>query len=186
MLTTNRKGAIAETAIIHRATLLGIDVYRPVVEGGRYDLIFGLSDSIVRVQCKWAVRRGNVIPIRCYSSVRSRSGFLRRPYTPDEVDAIVAYCAELDRCYILPLELFEGRKAVQLRLAATSNNQRARVNWADDYALERLDLATNASGAIAQLGERPAGSREVAGSSPAGSINLTPQRRSLKTSSEPP
>jgi hypothetical protein len=32
-LTTNQKGAIAETAIAHKAIKLGLDVYKPVVEG---------------------------------------------------------------------------------------------------------------------------------------------------------
>jgi hypothetical protein len=38
-MTTDQKGAIAETAVAHAAVKLGIDVYRPVVEGGRYDLV---------------------------------------------------------------------------------------------------------------------------------------------------
>ena len=41
------------------------------------------------------------------------------------------------------------------------------MNWADDFDFERLDWA--GPGAIAQLGERLAGSQKVAGSSPAGS-----------------
>jgi PD-(D/E)XK endonuclease len=176
MFSTNQKGAIAETATVHQAVRLGIDVYRPVVEGGRYDLIFVLAGFLVRVQCKWAVRHGDVIPIRCYSSTRSPSGFQRHPYSPDEVDAIVAYCAELDRCYFLPLALFGRRMAIQLRLAATQNNQRAGVHWADDFTLERLDLIVERlQGAIAQLGERQRGTLEVTGSSPVGST----YRRSL-------
>jgi len=38
-LTTNQKGAAAEWAIIHLATRLGVEVYRPIFEGGRFDLI---------------------------------------------------------------------------------------------------------------------------------------------------
>ena len=139
MLTTNQKGAIAETAIIHRAVRLGIDVYRPVAEGGRYDLIFALGPRLVRVQCKWATRTGDIVAIRWYSSRRSAAGLVTRPYTPDEVDAIAAYCLELDRCYFMPLEMFGRRTTIQLRLAPARNNQKARVNWAADFDLERLD-----------------------------------------------
>jgi len=133
VLTTNQKGAIAETAIVHAAVKLGIDVYKPVAEGGRYDLIFDLGTRMTRVQCKWAGRRGNVIPVRCYSSRRARDGFLKRSYTSDEADAIVAYCAELDRCYFLPLDLFGGRRYVQLRLSPTHNNQMVGINWAEEF-----------------------------------------------------
>jgi hypothetical protein len=67
-LTTDQKGAIAETAIVHAAVKLGIAVFKPVVDGERYDLIFDLRDDLVRVQCKWAPLRGDVIAVRCYSS----------------------------------------------------------------------------------------------------------------------
>ena len=55
MLTTDQKGAIAETAIAHEATKLGIEVYRPIAEGGRFDMIFLLGDELARVQCKWGL-----------------------------------------------------------------------------------------------------------------------------------
>jgi hypothetical protein len=35
VLTTNQKGAIAETAIAAAAVRLGIGVWRPLVDGGR-------------------------------------------------------------------------------------------------------------------------------------------------------
>ena len=79
-LTTDQKGAIAESAIAHAAIKIGIDVYRPVSEGGRYDMIFDLINRLVRVQCKWASRYGDVIVVRCASNRRSRYGLVRRPY----------------------------------------------------------------------------------------------------------
>ena len=44
MLTTNQKGALAETAIALEAIKLGIGVYRPYADG-RYDLIFDLVSN---------------------------------------------------------------------------------------------------------------------------------------------
>ena len=38
MLTSDQKGNIAEAAVVAAAIKLGIDVYRPVGEGGRYDI----------------------------------------------------------------------------------------------------------------------------------------------------
>jgi hypothetical protein len=51
MLTTDQKGNIAELKIAACAAELGIDVYRPVGEGGRYDMIFGLASKLFRIQC---------------------------------------------------------------------------------------------------------------------------------------
>ena len=147
MLSPDQKGAIAESAIVHEAIKLGIGVYRPVVEGLRYDLIFDLGGNLVRVQCKWAVRRGNVIGVRCYSSRRSGNGFLKRSYTAEEIDAIAAYCPDVDRCYFLPLDMFGPRTHIQLRLARPCNNQRLRVNWADRFEFGSLDwVARSLSG----------------------------------------
>src|SRR5947207_1392929 len=84
MLTSDQKGAVAETAIVHAAIKLGISVYKPVAEGGRYDMIFELGSRLVRVQCKWAPRHGDVIVVRCYSSRRNCDGLLRRLYSADE------------------------------------------------------------------------------------------------------
>ena len=171
MLSPDQKGAIAETAIVHAAVKLGIGVYRPVIEGLRYDLVFDLGSQLVRVQCKWAVRCGDVIIVRCYSSRRTRNGIVSRCYTPDEVDAFAAYNADLNRCYFLPLDRFTRRSCISLRLSRTRNNQQRGIVWAHDFELESLHSEVRHLGAIAQLGERLAGSQKGTGSSPVGSTD---------------
>jgi hypothetical protein len=135
-VTTDQKGAIAETAIIHAAVKLGIDVYRPIAEGGRCDLILDLEGRLTRVQCKWAAHEGDVIVVRCYSSRRGATGFIKRGYTSDEIDAIAAYCVSLDRSYFIPMEQLAGRSHLQLRLGPARNNQRLGINWAEQFELE--------------------------------------------------
>ena len=160
-MTTDQKGGIAELAIACEAVQLGIGLYRPLTEGGRYDLIFDLGARLLRVQCKWAARRGEVVAVPCQSSRRTATGLMVRSYTPDEIDAIAGYCHELKKCYLLPISLVAHRREVSLRLSPAKNNQAERVNWAFRYEL----------GAIAQLGERLHGMQEVAGSSPASSTD---------------
>ena len=167
MLTADQKGAIAETAIVHTATKLGIGVYRPVGEGGRYDMIFDL-DKPTRVQCKWTPLHGEVVVVRCYSSRRTRAGLRRRVYEEGEIDAFAAYCPELDRSFYLPFDEFGRRTQIQLRLGPTRNNQRQRLNWAEDFDFE---AKLQRLGAVAQLGERVHGMHEVTGSSPVGSTS---------------
>jgi PD-(D/E)XK endonuclease len=167
MLTTDQKGAVAELAIARQAAELGIGVWAAyTVE--RYDLIFDLRPELMRVQCKWASRYGDVLIVRCCSNRRNRDGLLRRLYSAEQIDAFAAYCADTGRCYFLPLTTFGGRSAIQLRLAPTRNNQAAGVNWAEDF---EFAAKLGGQGAIAQLGERISGRDEVAGSSPAGSTN---------------
>ena len=153
-------GAVAEAAITLEAVKLDIPVWRPVAEGGRYDLVFELHGQLLRVQCKIARRRGAVINVAARTSRRVRGGYLRGTYTPDEIDAVAAYCPENDRSYLIPIAKIPRSGWFSLRLAPAKNNQKRGLNWASEYEL----------GAIAQLGERGAGSAEVAGSSPASSI----------------
>src|SRR5579862_1132919 len=160
-LTTNQKGAIAEAAITKAAVELGIDVYRPAVEGGRYDLIFAFEGGeLMRVQCKWAAKYGDVLLVRCYSCRRGREGMRVRRYTAKEVDAIAAFSAATDSCYLLPAELWTARRGIHLRLEHSRNNQQHGVHWAGEF---EFPARLSASGPIAQLGERLDGIQKVAG-----------------------
>ncbi len=163
MLSSNDKGNIAEAAIALEAIKLGVDVLKPVAEHGRYDLIFDLGERLLRVQCKWGSydREMGVVTVRVGGSRHTPSGYIRSTYSAREIDAVAIYCEELKQSFLVPIEVAAGRSALRLRVSPPRNSQRASINLAQDYPL----------GAIAQLGERPAGSREVVGSSPTSSTS---------------
>jgi prevent-host-death family protein len=164
VFTPNEKGNIAEAEITAAAIRLGIGVLRPLVEHSRYDLAFELGDRILRVQCKWARREGEVVVVNLTGFRYTATGHVRTTYSIDEIDAVAAYCDELDQCYLLPAAMVARRRAIQLRLTAPRNGQRACLNWAREYEL---------SGAVAQLGERRRGTPEATGSSPVSSTSVT-------------
>ena|SRR5579859_2566616 len=165
-MTTDQKGTIAETSIIAAAVKLGVGVLRPVNDGLRYDLVFDVDSRLIRVQCKWVLRRGAVAVVPLRSCRRTKDGYLRRPYTPEDADAIAGYCAEIDRFFWIPIQEVAGRPQMMLRLAPSRNNQRLKINWAEDYD---LDARLKSLGAVAQLGERRHGMAEARGSIPLGS-----------------
>lgn len=156
----NLKGNVAESAIALEAVRLGVPVLRPVNEHGRYDMAFELGGRLHRIQCKWAGLAAGVIVITTSGSRLTPSGYVRSTYRRDEIDAVAVYCGPLDRCYLLPVALVEGRHQVCLRVAPPRNRQRACLNWAADYEFQ---------GAVAQLGERRRGTAEATGSSPVSS-----------------
>lgn len=90
-LSTDQKGAIAESAVAHTAIKLGLGVFRPLSDGERCDLILDLRPRLLRVQCKTAVRHGAVLAVPFHSSRRRSEGFVKRIYTRDEIDAVAAY-----------------------------------------------------------------------------------------------
>jgi hypothetical protein len=168
MLTTDQKGAIAEQAIAWEAIKRGLGVSLPLGDE-RYDLILDLRTRLLRVQCKWASRMGEVIAARLYTSRRNRAGLVNRRYEPGEFDVFGLYCPDGDRCYLLPADDFVAYRQVSLRLTPSRNNQLLKIRWARDYefgaTLSRLQ------GPIAQLGERSDGIRKVVGSIPTGSTS---------------
>jgi prevent-host-death family protein len=165
MHDTNHKGNVAEAAIAAAAIKLGVPVMKPLVEHTRYDLIFEIGKRLLRVQCKWAPLRGDVVTVNLVSSRYTSNGRqIRTPYTSAEIDVVAAYCEALDECYLITADMFDGMKrGLSLRVAPPRNGQRAQLNWAREYLL---------SGAVAQLGERLSGTQEATGSSP---VSSTPQ-----------
>jgi prevent-host-death family protein len=154
----NHKGNVAELAFAAEAARLELSVLKPLTEHEPYDLVLGIAGRLLRVQCKWATRKGNVICVRLKRSRHTPTrGYVVNTYRRDEIDAFGIYCGDLDRCYLVPIERAEGAQGIDLRLTPTKNNQRAALNWASDYELP---------GAVAQLAERFAGSEEARGSNP--------------------
>jgi hypothetical protein len=159
VLTTNQKGAIAEHRIAAAAIELGIDVYGPMAEGCRYDLILDTGERLLGTQCKWANRDGDVVVVRGRTCRHTPRGYVWTTYSAAEIDGIAAWCPETGECSFVPIREIDGRACMHLRLAQARNNQELLVHWASQYRL----------GAIAQLGERRAGSAKVVGSSPTSS-----------------
>ena len=139
---SNHKGNVAQLKIAAAAAELGIGVFGPLVEHGRTDFVFEIGDALLRIQCKWARRDGNVLVVQTGGSYHSPTrGYVRSTYSAMEIDALAAYCADNDTCYLIPINEIEGMSAIHLRLAPTRNGQLAGVRMAVDYEL----------GAVAQL-----------------------------------
>jgi hypothetical protein len=161
-MNPSAKGSIAEAAIAAEAVKLGVVVLRPLVEGRRYDLMFDIDGMLLRVQCKWGNRKGAVIAAHIGTCRLTPRGYVRTTYAASEIDAIGIYCADLDKCFLVPVNDVAGQTHVHLRLTPAVNNQEAAIRYAARYEFR---------GAIAQLGERCHGMAEAEGSSPSSSTS---------------
>ncbi len=102
MENPNHKGNVAELAIAAEAAKLGLSVLKPLTEHERYDLVLGIGGKLLRVQCKWAGLRDDVVRVRLGSCYHSPTrGYVRTTYGSEEIDAVAAYCPDLDKCYLL-------------------------------------------------------------------------------------
>jgi PD-(D/E)XK endonuclease len=164
MQDTNTKGAVAEQAFVLAAVKLGVRVLKPVSAHTRYDLAIDVGGRLWRVQCKWGRLGpgGDVVTARISTRSCVPGGYRTTVYSEEEVDLFGIYCGVLDRCFLIPWSLAVGKHNLHLRLTAPRNGQRACINLASSFEFE---------GAIAQLGERLAGSQKVVGSSPTSSTS---------------
>ena len=143
-MNSNQKGDIAEAEIAACAIREGCIVARPLTDHPPYDLVLEVGRRLMRVQCKWAALRRDVIEIRiARCSYSPTKGYVRSIYRPDEIDAIAAYCEKLDQCYLVPIEVLDGQNWLSLRLSPPKNGQKAAIHFATEYELP---------GAVAQLG----------------------------------
>jgi hypothetical protein len=98
VLSSDRKGAIAEAKIAAAAVELGISILRPINEHARYDLGFDVGDKILRVQCKWGRLDddGAVVQVQLQGSWLSpTAGYVMSSYSADEIDLVAVYCHPL-------------------------------------------------------------------------------------------
>jgi hypothetical protein len=142
--STNVKGAVAEQAIVLAATKLGVPVLRPVSEHGRSDLALDIGGKLWRVQCKWGrlAAQRDVVIARVGTCRSTPRGYVRTTYSPEEVDLLAVYCGELDRCFLLPVNVVAGLTQIHLRLGPARNGQQACTTLAADFDFD---------GAVAQL-----------------------------------
>jgi hypothetical protein len=162
VLDGNHKGALAEAELAVAAVRLGVPVFTPVAEHGRADLVLEIEARLWRVQCKYGSlsQDGDVIVARTGTRRLSTRGYLTTTYDASQIDFFGVYCGDLDRCFLIPVEVAAGQHQLHLRLTPPRNGQRACITLAEKFAFE---------GAIAQLGERLHGMQEVDGSSPSSS-----------------
>ena len=104
---------------------------------------------------------GDIVEVRGRTCRHTPNGYVRTPYSAEEIDGIAAWCPATNECYFVPIAEIAGRSSMSLRLSPARNSQQLLVHWASQYRL----------GAIAQLGERLAGSQKVGGSSPPSSTS---------------
>ena len=140
------------------AERIGWDAYVPTGDGARVDMVLiDREGRTLRTQVKWGSLRPGVIRVRLSTSRFTTSrGHVRTTYDAGAIDAVAVWCDEMAAAFLLPITEVAGMSTLHLRIEPAANSQSLGVRYASDYLL----------GAVAQLGERSAGSRKVRGSSP--------------------
>jgi hypothetical protein len=75
-------------------------------------MVLGVGERLLRVQCKSAPLRGDVVVMRARTCRRTATGFQHGTYSPDEIDVVAGCCPELNRCFAVPMIEFPPGRLV--------------------------------------------------------------------------
>lgn len=129
-----RVGLTAHTAILHKLVSMGLEVLQPLSDDLRYDLAYYVEETaeLIRIQCK-AGRYVSEIGCILFKNYNSTGGRTRKCGYIGEAEYFGVYCKELNKTYLIPVDIFLHVVEVHLRVMPSKNNQVKKVIWAQDY-----------------------------------------------------
>lgn len=107
-LSTDKKGQIAEAAVLLRLRFLDFQVFT-TPENSRTDFVVSRSDltKLVRLQVKWARRDDFGRPA---VKLTTGEGKTIRLVTKETCDFVIGYDLETDTAFVMPIQICEGKK----------------------------------------------------------------------------
>lgn len=131
-LTTQQKGEIAHLKVQLMAIKKGLILSKPLIDS-RYDFILDDGKERKRVQVKYSDSPAS----HCVGAIRVQLEKAHKNtslvYSLDEIDLVLAYLPKKDVIIALPAEKFNGKRAVQIRLEESKNQQKTGVNFYKDF-----------------------------------------------------
>src|SRR6266852_9918966 len=118
-----RIGLAAHTAVLHTLISRGLEVLQPLGDHLRYDLAYYLEETgeLVRIQCKAGRYDHNKGCIFFKNFNRSGGRGKRRGYVGD-AEYFGVYCSELNKVYLVPVDIATYASEVSLRFDHPKNN----------------------------------------------------------------
>ena len=137
---TKRKGDIAEQNAITKLLEIGVDeVYTPVGENTRADLVYRMNNKLVPVQIKHGRYENGCVVFNCAGTHFNTTSCGRTTYEGD-VDEFMVYSPKTEQIYIIPMDEI-GDNEMRLRFETNDNPHSSyhNSNWAEDYELRSTD-----------------------------------------------
>lgn len=110
-LDSTVKGTVAENYTKNRLAELGFDVWEPVAQNHRTDLIVVCGNEALRIQVKSATYDPAHRRFRANTTRRRRGSGIRRHHEEEDVDFFVIYCGGLAQLefYVIPASVVGSR-----------------------------------------------------------------------------
>jgi hypothetical protein len=109
-ITRKQQGEIVEVAFLHKAIELGFSVTKPYGDCEAYDFVLDSGCRLWRVQVKSSYSKKN----SSYFINATRNRAVAEPYTPEEIDFLVAYTTPDIAWYVIPAAALAGHPTICL------------------------------------------------------------------------
>ena len=130
-----KKGMVGEAGVLNAFIQRGFEVLVPFGEGLPYDLVVPAGKEFVRVQCKTAWASEGCLLFNAYATDHGRGPMAYH----GRAELFGVYFPPEASVFLVPVG--DVTQAGRLRLEPTRNNQRRRIRWAADYAIDRWTAA---------------------------------------------
>lgn len=131
-MQTNQKGTVEELKAQLMLTEMGYEVFTPIGDGSKRDLIFVDKDGIChKAQVKKAVKTSTGFQIRLYSSLGAKRN-QKYYYTKNDIDCFLVPFD--NKLYRIPVDNLIYKTALVLRTDTKYQNQNVPL-YAKDYEL---------------------------------------------------
>ena len=109
-LENQYKGSFAEIKVMARIVEKGMNASKPMVENGKYDLVWDDGNNLKKVQVKYSSQtngNNNILLFSLYSKTNGR----KNGYSTDDVDVFLLYSSVTDKIYLI-----ENKENIPIRV----------------------------------------------------------------------
>lgn len=127
-------GLRTEAAITRALVEMGHQVFLPIGQNQRYDLLVEVDGVFYRCQCKTGRLRKGAVRFNANSVQCNTKQVTIRDYH-GEIDYFLIYCEDTADVYAVPMGDDGLTREGHLRVEAPANNQQRRIRWAANHRL---------------------------------------------------
>jgi len=131
------RGQATEAIVKAEFCRRGIPVLVPAYDNDPYDLVVDYGSDFYRLQIKTGYDGNDGTVTFETVSTRSRADGYERSDYRDRVDYFAVYSPTTERTYLVKASDASSGK-MQLRYEPPANNQRAGINWHEEYGLDAV------------------------------------------------
>lgn len=138
-------GDRSQVAITLALIDLGFEIFLPIGENTRCDLLIDDGNRIGRVQCKTGRLRRGVVRFSACSNYAHHGNprAAQRDYL-GEIDYFAVYCPETEGVYLVPIDDVQVRRWGALRVDPPLNGQKRGIRLARNYEIAKVAIRPTA------------------------------------------